>query len=141
MTSKLGIVKLYLSLFSIDLSLQVIGFERLLKRHMRRYPLDSTKVKKVKNAHYTNEEINELLMTIDYVCTMYPRSAQCMHRSFLGYQYLRKQYHLPVELVVGVRKMPFSAHAWLMLNGHNINEDSQYTDQFHIILSTEGGRI
>ncbi|MGF7047627.1 hypothetical protein J2T13_002132 [Paenibacillus sp. DS2015] len=136
--SKLEFIKLYSSLFRIDLGLQVVGFEKLFKRHVKRYPLESPNVQKVKEIHQIEEEINNLLMTIDYVCTVYPRTAQCMHRSFLGYQYLRKKYHLPVELVVGVRKMPFRAHAWLMLNGHNINEDSQYTDQFQIILSTEG---
>ncbi|WP_375353582.1 lasso peptide biosynthesis B2 protein [Paenibacillus enshidis] len=139
--SKLEFVKLYVSLFKIDLGLQVVGFEKLFKRHVKRYPLVSADVQKVKETHHIEEEINKLLMTIDYVCTVYPRSAQCMHRSFLGYQYLRKKFHLPVELVVGVRKMPFGAHAWLMLNGHNMNEDPQYTDQFQIILSTEGGEI
>ncbi|WP_181155509.1 MULTISPECIES: lasso peptide biosynthesis B2 protein [unclassified Paenibacillus] len=137
--SKLELAKLYISLVRIDLSLQVVGFETLLQRYMRLYSLDSVNVQKVKETNYIKEEINKMLVTIDYVCTVYPRSAQCMHRSFLGYQYLRKKFYLPVELVVGVRKMPFGAHAWLMLNGQNINEDSQYTDQFQIILSTEGG--
>lgn len=141
MMSKLEFIKLYISLIRIDLGLQIVGFERLFRKHVKRYSLPSANVQKLKITDQVAEEINKLLMTIDYVCTVYPRSAQCMHRSFLGYQYLRKKFHLPVELVVGVRKMPFTAHAWLMLNGNNMNEDTQYTDQFQIILSTEGGRI
>ncbi|BBH22067.1 hypothetical protein Back11_34120 [Paenibacillus baekrokdamisoli] len=139
MVSKWEFIKLYTSLFKIDLGLQMFGFERLFRRHVQRYSLPSSAdVQKLMATNHVEEEINRLLITIDYVCTVYPRSAQCMHRSFLGYQYLRKKFHLPVELVVGVRKMPFTAHAWLMLNGHNVNEDTQYTDQFKIILSTEG---
>ncbi|OBZ16328.1 hypothetical protein A8L34_26995 [Bacillus sp. FJAT-27264] len=140
MMSKWEFIKLYFSLFKIDLGLQIVGFERLFRRHVKRYPLPSSVgVQKLLLTHHDEEEVNKFLMTIDYVCTVYPRSAQCMHRSFLGYQYLRKKFYLPVELVVGVRKMPFTAHAWLVLNGHNVNEDSQYTDQFKIILSTEEG--
>ncbi|WP_339301576.1 lasso peptide biosynthesis B2 protein [Paenibacillus sp. FSL R5-0623] len=138
--SKLELAKLYISLFRIDLSLQLFGFEKLFQRYMQLYSLDKVNSQKTRGNNYI-EDINKMLESIDYICTVYPRSAQCMHRSFLGYQYLRKKFHLPVELVVGVRKMPFSAHAWLVLNGQNINEDSQYTDQFQIILSTEEGAL
>jgi hypothetical protein len=43
-----------------------------------------------------------------------------------------------VDLVIGVKKFPFSSHAWLVLNDKNVNEDETYTNQFLVILSSKG---
>ncbi|WP_409344795.1 lasso peptide biosynthesis B2 protein [Paenibacillus sp. MBLB4367] len=86
-----------------------------------------------------NQDVIKLLILIDKICTMYPFEAQCLHRSFLGYRYIRKQFGIPVDLVIGVRKFPFYAHAWLKLRDKNVNESDEFTRDLIVILSSSEG--
>ncbi|MGS2750591.1 lasso peptide biosynthesis B2 protein [Bacillus zanthoxyli] len=82
-----------------------------------------------------NEEINLLLKRIDKVCFWFMGNAQCLHRSLIGFKLLR-QDGLPVQLVVGVRKFPFSSHAWVEFENNVINDvqtvKETYTEVFRI---------
>ncbi|QUG43127.1 lasso peptide biosynthesis B2 protein [Psychrobacillus sp. INOP01] len=87
--------------------------------------------------HETYLNVSQMVDFIDRVCILYPKKAECLHRSFLGYKYLRTEFKLPVDLVIGVRKYPFSAHAWLTMFEENINDSNELTNQYSVILKSK----
>lgn len=128
-------VHIYLLLCILDIQLRILGFEKLFPAYIKLFPA-SKGVWKSKDVGTLQREISSLINVIDKVCAAYHREAQCLHRSFLGYRLLRKKYGMPVDLVIGVRKFPFAAHAWLMLNDSNVNEPEEYTSNFIVILKS-----
>lgn len=65
---------------------------------------------------------------VDRLCRWYSRS-ECLHRAVVGYVALRKA-GLDVQLVIGVRKFPFAAHAWLECEGVVISDEQDVQQQF-----------
>lgn len=105
-------------------------FPWYIKRHQRRYegPLRGD----------WPDLASQWLWAIDIACRLVPWEARCLHRSFLGFRFLRERVGLPVEMVIGVQKFPFSAHAWLVLGPECINEDPQFVSRFTVILRSKG---
>lgn len=133
-------LRVYFSLIYFDLILRRNGFAKTFEIYVNRHAIRFT------GTEYTysvdRDKIIQLLETIDKACALFPLKAQCMHRSFLGFKYCRKLYGLPVELVIGVKKFPFYAHAWLRHQSHNLNEMEEVTNNLQIILSSrEGGKL
>ena len=79
------------------------------------------------------DQIKKIILLIDKVCFMFWGNAECLHRSLVGFKILRKQ-GVSVELVVGVKKFPFSSHAWLELNNEVINDLTSIKDNYIEIL-------
>ncbi|WGV60416.1 lasso peptide biosynthesis B2 protein [Brevibacillus brevis] len=131
-------INVYLELINVDLQLRKKGFHTAYLKYITRHKSYKSKLK-LYNDEQLSKEVNNFLYLIDKVCRLYPFEAQCIHRSFLGYRFLREKLGFPVELVIGVKKYPFSAHAWLMFQGFNVNESEEYTSEFQVILSSEEG--
>lgn len=51
----------------------------------------------------------------------YPRTALCLPRSAVATWLLRRR-GIPAVMVIGVRKMPFYAHAWVEVDGVVVND-------------------
>ncbi|HIW32738.1 MAG TPA: lasso peptide biosynthesis B2 protein [Candidatus Paenibacillus intestinavium] len=128
------IVSQFILLVFLDVSLRLFGFPKTFGNYVLKY-----------NKHVTaRDSYSEILLEnmlhdlilIDRVCSYYPFEAKCLHRSFLGYRLLCKKYKVNVELVIGVRKFPFYAHAWLKCDGLNINEQEDVTEGLITILSS-----
>lgn len=58
-------------------------------------------------------KIRKELRAIEKASSMYFGNAKCLQRSILQYILLRKRYGLNVDIVIGVKKFPFSSHAWV----------------------------
>jgi len=58
---------------------------------------------------------------INQACIWYPKKAKCLHRSVVTVCLLRS-YGVPAEMVLGARKLPFNAHAWVEVDGRPVNE-------------------
>lgn len=125
---------IFMSLILIDLKLRLFGFHKIFPPFIKKYKLyeDDQPI-----TEELAEKLNDLLNSIDLTCSSYPFDAKCLHRSFLGYQFIRKKYQVPIELVIGVKKFPFTSHAWLTYKGMNVNEDPKYTNEFSVILTSE----
>jgi hypothetical protein len=78
------------------------------------------KVAAVPAGHHTTDHI---CTAINYACAWYPKQARCLQRSFVTARLLRK-YGIAAEIVLGAQKLPFSAHAWVEVNGRVVNESS-----------------
>ncbi|MCU4930820.1 lasso peptide biosynthesis B2 protein [Bacillus thuringiensis] len=75
------------------------------------------------------KEGKALLKKIDKVCFWFFGNAQCLHRSLIGFKLLRQQ-GLSVQLVVGVKKFPFSSHAWVECDGTVINDVQRVKESY-----------
>jgi hypothetical protein len=58
----------------------------------------------------------------------YPRRALCLEQSLAMYVALRRA-GAPVVLRIGVRPVPFAAHAWVELDGKAVNEPQDFIGQ------------
>jgi hypothetical protein len=58
----------------------------------------------------------------------YPRRALCLEQSLTLYVMLRKA-GAPALLRIGVRPVPFAAHAWVEIDGQAVNEPQDFITQ------------
>lgn len=58
----------------------------------------------------------------------YPRRALCLEQSLALFVTLRRA-GAPAVLRIGVRPVPFAAHAWVELNGQAVNEPDDFIGQ------------
>ena len=65
--------------------------------------------------------INNVCVAVNYACVWYPKRALCLQRSFTT-AYLLRKYGVDAHMVLGARKLPFRAHAWVEVGGQPINE-------------------
>lgn len=107
------------------------GFNETFRNISRKYNT-SVKVQLDEIKENNADDIIDIFSALDIVCTWYPRKADCIHKTLIGYQLIRQKYNIPVEMVVGIRKFPFEAHAWLIHNGMDFFETEQ-TDYYQII--------
>ncbi|WP_110932679.1 lasso peptide biosynthesis B2 protein [Paenibacillus bouchesdurhonensis] len=127
-------IQVAFALIRFQIELRIYGFQKIFPKYVERYPIP----KHSENERNHIGQMNHLLRTIDMACALAPFKAECLHRSFLGFRFVRTKCSIPVDLVIGVKKFPFTSHAWLVLNDKNINEAEGYTKQFIIILSSKG---
>jgi hypothetical protein len=65
--------------------------------------------------------MGEICSAVEKACVWYPKKALCLQRSAVTTCILRS-YGIPANLVVGVRPMPFLAHAWVEAEGSVVND-------------------
>jgi hypothetical protein len=101
----------------VDLTIASGGFPRvhqLVRRiavRKRRRAGDKARV-----VEAVNDAVNRAAM-------WYPRVQQCLPRSVVATWLLRRR-GLPAVFVVGIRKIPFYAHAWVELDGRVVNDEA-----------------
>jgi hypothetical protein len=69
---------------------------------------------------------------MDVACVVYPRQVLCLQRSAATACLLRK-YGVPAQMVIGVQKLPFRAHAWVEVDGRVVN-DKPYMREMYTVL-------
>lgn len=125
-------------LLCFDIELHYRGFNEVFKKYAKKYyRIKDKKMTAEKFEKYT-KEIETIFRKLDIVCTWYPRKADCIHKTLLGYRIIRKKYSVPVDMVVGVRKFPFEAHAWLQINGMDFFTDD--TSRYKVVITSKNDR-
>jgi len=127
-------IYLLLSLIEFDIGLTRRGFNKTLESYSGKFR-DIQDIVTMKQ-DFDKEGIEEHFAIMDIVCAWYPRKADCIHKSFLGYKIVRKKFSIPVEIVIGIKKFPFAAHAWLVYKNMNFLNDVADTEGFKIIMDT-----
>jgi len=105
----------FFALTIVDLAIAWGGFRRLhrLVRGMRVHHRASSA-----DEHAVIAAVND---AVSRAAIWYPRPAYCMPRSVVTTWLLRRR-GVAAELVIGVRKMPFYAHAWVEVGGRVVND-------------------
>lgn len=129
-------ILLYINLILFDIRLNRRGFNELFSNYSLRYEYP----KQLRQVNFTDsrlkKEIETFFEIMDVAIAWYPRKADCLHKTLLGYRYLRKKFSIPVYMVVGVRKFPFEAHAWLKIENDDFFDSEIDTSYLQIILNS-----
>lgn len=127
-------IYLYILLIFFDIELYRNGFSNTFRKYTLKYSEIKEWVNDERILKKIIGEINQEFSTLDVVCAWYPRKADCIHKTLLGYRIIRKKYKLPVDMVVGIRKFPFEAHAWLKIFNYNFFDEDEKISRYKIIL-------
>jgi hypothetical protein len=100
-------------LMRVDLELRWRGFSRIYET-VARHRTQTT-------VTYPSEIVTAVCRAIDRACTLYPRQALCLQRSAAATCVLR-DHGVAAALVIGARKHPFRAHAWVEVDGAVVND-------------------
>jgi hypothetical protein len=65
--------------------------------------------------------VDRICEAVNYACVFYPKRVRCLQRSAVTI-YLLRSHGVRAEMVMGARKAPFMAHAWVEVDGKPINE-------------------
>lgn len=116
----------YALLVCMDLLLRLRGFERFHET-MRRWPVRARRASDV--------NVAGLCAAVDSAAGYYFKRAWCLQRSAATVALLRGR-GLPAQLVIGVRRLPFMAHAWVELDGRIVNDDPRLRRTLEVIERT-----
>ncbi len=110
----------FLLLAATDLALRILGFARTVAMARR-----------VSHARRQAQPTlaPEVCRRVALAAVFYPGRARCLEQSLALYVLLRRR-GIPVDLRLGVQPYPFTAHAWLELNGNALNEHPEVIRQF-----------
>ena len=126
-----AIALLFLSLVSVVL---LFGSGRLV-RLLRAWP-----VRRLSQREDAVAAANEAALAVNRACRYYPLKTECLHRAAASVCYLRWRGHA-ANLVIGVKTIPFAAHAWVELDGVVVNDRATVRDDFTVIdVATSPGR-
>lgn len=106
----------YFLLLTVTLATAVAPFRGLLglvtfaTRPVRRSP------------PWTHSILASRVHAVDRAASWYFKPVRCLQRS-AATVLLMRLCGIPAELVVGARPVPFSAHAWVEVGGHVVNDD------------------
>lgn len=109
----LGLLRAYLALVCADLVLLIAGYSRFA-RLIRKWPVSRRRLQSISEAAVCAE--------VDAAARFYFKHAWCLQRSAVTACLLRREGR-SAQTVMGVRELPFSAHAWVELGGKVINDD------------------
>jgi hypothetical protein len=96
-----------------DASVVVLGFDRFY-RTVRRWPVLGSA------ATDRGERVASACAAVERARTWYFKHAWCLQSAAAAVCYLRLR-GVHAELVIGVRKVPFMAHAWAEVDGRPVN--------------------
>lgn len=114
-----------LGLFSADVVMQVGGF-RFLHWIVQHCP------KKVGTVRSSGDVVNEVRSSVEKACTLYLRSVRCLQRSAVLTCLLRAK-GISASWVIGCRKMPFMAHAWVEVDGAIVSDDARISKIYEVL--------
>lgn len=100
------------------------GTFAVLHRKVQNYPIGRKRV--------IPETVERICSAVDLACMWYPKRSLCLQRSATATCLLRS-YGVPAQMVIGVQKLPFKAHAWVEVDGRVVN-DKPYTPEMYTVL-------
>lgn len=116
-----GATRAFVMIALFDGVLRLRGLERALKL-ARRLGAEAP-------THLWQGEWTELVARrVALAAAFYPRRALCLEQSLALFVTLRRA-GAPAVLRIGVRPVPFAAHAWVELNGQAVNEPDDFIGQ------------
>jgi hypothetical protein len=85
------------------------------------------------NAAPTRDKGTQLICSaVDMACIWYWKEVLCLQRS-AATACLLKRHGVPAQMMIGARRMPFGAHAWVEVFGRVVN-DKPYVREIYAVL-------
>lgn len=114
----------FLGIATVNLVLRTLGFRSLCDA-IENWPVSDRRA-----SAETEEQVYEAVKS---AASWYPRQSVCLQRSAVTTCLLR-HIGIAADLVIGCRKIPFGAHAWVEVNGEVVNDKKQ-VQGFYKVLS------
>jgi hypothetical protein len=114
----------YLELLSLERPLARKDFSSIYEK-VRNVPVRTRPLKGISAEH--------LCRAIELSAALYFKQALCLQRS-AATACLLKKHGFHAEMVIGVQHLPFSAHAWVELDGHVLN-DRPYMPEIYSVMT------
>ena len=114
----------FLGIATVNLVLRILGFQRLCEA-IKNWPV-CDRVAIAEPKHQVCEAVKK-------AASWYPRQSMCLQRSAITTCLLR-QSGVAADMVIGCRKIPFGAHAWVEVEGEVAN-DKRQVQEFYKVLS------
>lgn len=124
MTAAPGVLRCMIMLMLSDAALRALGYARTM-RVVRRVAGD-------RSTGAGREVIERTLHNIVIATAFYPGRSKCLEQSVAGLVLLRRR-GVPVEMRLGVQPYPFSAHAWLELDGAPVTESPEVVANYALL--------
>ncbi len=121
MTRNPGALRAFLLITMFDAVLRLRGLQRglgLARRLGETEPAGT----------WSAEQTDAVGRRVAFAAAFYPRRALCLEQSLALYVMLRKA-GAPAVLRIGVRPVPFAAHAWVEIEGQAVNEPQDFITQ------------
>jgi hypothetical protein len=122
--TKVDITVAYVGLLVADIILRFAGFS-LFHRAVRRCPTRSLK-------SLDRAVVRSVCSAVDAAALYYLKEVLCLQRSAVVACLLRMR-GLPAQLVIGCRKAPFLAHAWVEVNGDVVDGEEPTEGKFYVL--------
>jgi hypothetical protein len=114
----------FLGIATVNLILRILGFNRLC---------EAIKTWPVNDRGLDLERKEQVCEAVKRAASWYPPQSVCLQRSAVATCLLR-QSGVAADLVIGCRKIPFGAHAWVEVAGEVAN-DKRQVQEFYKVLS------
>lgn len=112
-----------LGIATVNLMLRIQGFHRLCEV-VKGWPVSECSV--------AADATQQICEAVKKAASWYPRQSVCLQRSVVATCLLR-QRGVAAELVIGCRKVPFGAHAWVAVNGEVANDKRQVQEFYRVL--------
>lgn len=119
-----GVLTCFFLLAATDVGLRLCGYARV-----RRF---AGWVGRPAAAKPERALIDQTMQRVLTATAFYPGRSQCLEQSLVCYVLLRRR-GFNAELRIGVQPYPFSAHAWLEIDGAVVTEAPEYINRFAIM--------
>lgn len=110
---RLSTVVAFLTLLIVDLVMKVAGFQRF-HRLIGRFPVRQ-------GIGAGPDAATRIAASVDRASIFYFKRAWCLQRSAATVCLMRWR-GLPADLVIGIHRLPFYAHAWVEIEGAVVND-------------------
>ncbi|MDA8019529.1 MAG: lasso peptide biosynthesis B2 protein [Thermoanaerobaculia bacterium] len=114
----------FIVLLVVDVVLKLAGFQRF-HGLVERLPVRSS-------GGAGPDAAVRIAAAVDRASTLYFKRAWCLQRSAAAVCLMRLR-GLPADLVIGVRRLPFYAHAWVEIEGVVVNDHPVVQTRFTVL--------
>jgi hypothetical protein len=121
--ARVWMVPAYVVLVAVDAALRLFGFGRL-HRWLHRLPPAGPAP--------DPGRARRLAQAVDRAAAFYPKRAWCLERSLVTWLLMRAR-RWPARLVLGAKRLPFGAHAWVEMDGEVVNDDPRVCRGYRVL--------
>ena len=120
---KLVIVESWLTLFLVDLTLRLRGFNTLHRLLRKR------EVRQIRRRVLSSQELSHAM---DLACVFYFRQVSPLERSVAAALLLRR-HCWPAALILGVQIFPYESYAWVEVEGRIVNDQPNLLEVYEVL--------
>jgi hypothetical protein len=77
-------------------------------------------------------DIERICQAVAMACIWYPKQGFCLQRSATATKLLRR-YGIPAQMVIGAKRVPLRAHAWVEVEGRVANDKPEVRTDYLVM--------